>query len=331
MSINKIAAYLLLALTMLLSGCGSPTQYKETQFLMDTVIEITAYGPNAEEAVKEAFLQFKRIHDLSNRYDPDSQVSRINQAAGRESLKVDPDLTAIAIRAAKMSVITSGKFDITVGTLTDLWGIGRKGDYIPTEQEIEAARKLVDYRKVAIDQERNTIYLTQPGMALDLGGIAKRYALDKAGSVLAAKGIKSALINAGGDINVIGKRPDGQPWRIGVQHPRQTDALIAKLTMDPWISIETSGDYQRFIIKDNERYAHIIDPDTGRPAAEVTSVTLVSRDASPAIRSSAIFTLGIEKGLELLKQYPNTEAIITAGDGRVITTPGLRGSIELEK
>jgi thiamine biosynthesis lipoprotein len=168
-------------------------------------------------------------------------------------------------------------------------------------------------------------------MILDLGGIAKRYAIEKAQEKLRAKGIRSALINAGGDISVIGNKPDGTPWRIGVQHPRKPDGLLAKITLDQWNTVETSGDYQRYFIKDGVRYAHIIDPHTGLQPQEIASVTLVSKDNSADIRSSAVFVLGINKGLELLKQHPGTEAIIVATDGRIIVTPGLNGSVEIEK
>jgi thiamine biosynthesis lipoprotein len=325
-----IYAFFIVLIAIVAFGCGQPKPYKETQFLMDTVIEITAYGPNAQEAVKEAFGEFKRIETLSDRFNPESQLSKINQASGKEKVVVDPELTAIIQRAVEVSRKSKGKFDITVGALTDLWGIGKKDSYIPSQMEIDKTLPLVDYQMVEVDVEHNQVFLPKQGMILDLGGIAKRQAIDKAVEKLKAMGIQSALVNDGGDINVIGNRPDGKPWRIGVQHPRKPDALLAKITLSQWDTVETSGDYQRYFMKDNIRYAHIIDPATGRQPREITSVTLISKNGGADIRSSAIFVLGVEQGLEVLKRYPGTEAIIVATDGRVIVTPGLGNSVEIK-
>lgn len=324
--------YIILVLSALvITGCAKEKPYKETQFLMDTVIEITAYGPNAKEAVTEAFGEFKRIQKIGDKFDTDSQVAQLSRAAGISPVTVDPDLAIMISRAIRMSQLSQGKFDITVGALTELWGIGQKGDYVPLQQAIDQVLPLVDYRQISLDTANNTVFLPKRGMILDLGGIAKRYAIEKAQEKLLAKGIRSALINAGGDISVIGNKPDGTPWRIGVQHPRKTDGLLAKIRLDQWNTVETSGDYQRYFIKDGVRYAHILDPHTGWQPQEIASVTLVSQNNSADIRSSAIFVLGVDKGLELLKQYPGTEAIIATTDGRIIVTPGLGSSVELEK
>jgi thiamine biosynthesis lipoprotein len=321
----------LLVITMAGSGCSPAKPYKETQFLMDTVIEITAYGPNAGEAVKDAFAEFKRIQKLSDKFDPSSQVSQINRLAGMGKMAVDPDVALMIDRSAKMSQLSAGKFDITIGALTGLWGVGQKGEYIPAKQDISQVLPLVDYRQIEVDSANNNVSLSKPGMALDLGGIAKRYAIEKALEKLHSHSIRSALINAGGDISVIGNKPDGTPWRIGLQHPRKEEGLLARITLDKWNTVETSGDYQRYFIKEGVRYAHILDPHTGIQPSEIASVTVISKDNSADIRSSAVFVLGINKGLELLAQFPGTEAIIVATDGRIIVTPGLSNSVEIEK
>jgi len=327
----RMLAALLILLTIALAGCSTAKPYKETKFLMDTVIEITAYGPNAEEAVKDAFAEFKRVQRLSDKFDANSQLSQINRAAGVGKMAVDPDLALMIDRSAKMSRLSQGKFDITIGALTELWGVGHKGEYVPSLRDIKQILPLVDYRLIDLDSAHNTVFLTKSGMALDLGGIAKRYAIEKALEKLHGHGIHSALINAGGDISVIGNKPDNTPWRIGLQHPRKADGLLARITLDQWNTVETSGDYQRYFIKDGVRYAHILDPHTGVQPSEIASVTLISKNNSADIRSSAVFVLGIDKGLELLAQYPGTEAIIVGTDGRIIVTPGLGSSVEIEK
>lgn len=316
------------------AGCGpsalfAPKPYKETQFLMDTVIDITAYGQGNEAAVKAAFDEFKRINDLTNRFDDNTQVAKINQAAGKEKVQVDADVIAMLKLARSRSEQLDGALDVTVGALTELWGVGHKGEFVPSREEIEALLPLVDYRLLEIDDKAGTVFLPKPGMRIDLGAVAKSYANRKAVDALKAKGIKSALVNAGGEVRVIGTRPDGQFWRVGVQDPRSAEGLAAKVALSEWDSLETSGDYQRFFIKDGIRYAHIIDPRTGVQPREVASVTIVSKaDNYADVLSTAIFVLGVERGQELLKQYPGTEAIIITADGKKIATPGLAGKIE---
>ncbi|MDF2569572.1 MAG: apbE [Sporomusa sp.] len=296
---------------------------------MDTIIDITAYGSGNELAVKAAFAEFKRINDLTNRFDENTQVSKINQAAGKERVQVDPDVIAMLKLARNRSEQLDGTLDVTVGVLTELWGVGHKGEFVPSQAEIKALLPLVNYRLIEIDDKANTVFLPQTGMRIDLGAVAKGYANRKAIDVLKAKGIKSALINAGGDVRVIGTRPDGQPWRIGVQDPRDSEGIAAKLVLSEWDVLETSGDYQRFFVKDNVRYSHIIDPRTGFQPREVASVTIVAKSGAYVdILSTAMFVLGVERGQELLKQYPGTEAIFITADGKKIITPGLTGKIE---
>ncbi|SMD10750.1 FAD:protein FMN transferase [Sporomusa malonica] len=316
------------------AGCGpsalfAPKPYKETQFLMDTIIDITAYGSGNEAAVKAAFAEFKRINDLTNRFDENTQVSKINQAAGKEKVQVDADVIAMLKLARSRSEQLDGALDVTVGVLTELWSVGHKGEFVPSQAEVKALLPLVNYRLIEIDDKANTVFLPQAGMRIDLGAVAKGYANRKAIDVLKAKGIKSALVNAGGDVRVIGTRPEGQPWRIGVQDPRNLENIAAKLSLSEWDVLETSGDYQRFFEKDNVRYSHIIDPRTGFQPREVASVTIVAKSGNYVdILSTAIFVLGVERGQELLKQYPGTEAIIITADGKKIATPGLAGKIE---
>jgi len=329
------SSVLLIFLLVVGAGCsmGSPfaaKPYKETQFLMDTIIEITAYGNGNEAGVKAAFAEFKRINDLTNRFDESSQVAKINQAAGKEKVQVDPDVITMLKLARSRSEQLNGALDVSVGALTELWSVGHKGEFVPSDAEIKALLPLVNFELIEIDDKANTVFLPKPGMRIDLGAVAKGYADRKAIDALKAHGIKSALVNAGGDVRIIGKRPDGQPWRIGVQDPRDSEGIAAKIALADWDVLETSGDYQRFFIKDGVRYSHIIDPHTGYQPRGVASVTIVAKaENNVDILSTAIFVLGVEKGQELLKQYPGTEAIFITTDGKKIITPGLEGKVEL--
>ncbi|MDR3566249.1 MAG: FAD:protein FMN transferase [Negativicutes bacterium] len=336
MSFRNLRAFIgLIVIIFAVTGCApsawfAPKPYKETQFLMDTIIEITAYGPNAEPAVKAAFAEFKRLHELTNNFDPNSQVSRVNQLAGREKVKVDPDVLTMIKRSNELSDQLDGVFDVTIGPLVELWGIGRKGEFVPSQAEIDRLLPLVNYHLMELDPAAGTIYLSKAGMLIDLGGIAKGYATDKAVDILKAKGITSALVNAGGDVRVIGKRPDGNPWRIGVQHPRQPAGVIAKMAMTDWDTLETSGDYQRYITSNGVQYSHILDPRTGRQPKGLASVTMVINSSTDGdILSTALFVLGPERALEALKRFPGVEAIMVTPDGKVTTSPGLEGKIEI--
>lgn len=328
---------ILLVAALLTVACrpGGPAAktYKETQFVMDTIVDITAAGPGAEQAVKAAFGEFQRVHKLANRFDADSQVSKVNAMAGQAKVQVDPELIDMLSQAVDISRKLDGAFDVTVGALTDLWGVGSKNEFVPTAAEIGQVLPLVDYRLIEIDQAAGTVYLPKAGMKLDLGGIAKGYALTKAVEKLKAAGIASALVNAGGDIRVIGTRPGGGSWRIGVQDPRNPDRMIAKIALTEWDALQTSGDYQRFFIKEGVRYAHIIDPKSGRQPRELSSVTLVYRaeGAGADIASSGVFVLGADKGRAALQRFPGVEAIMVTADGQVLVTPGLAGKAELEK
>lgn len=330
-----VTAVLAVVMALAVTGCSPltfltppPQPYKETQIMMDTVIEITAYGPNKEAAVAAAFAEFKHIQAISDHFDPASQLSKINQQAGIAPVKVDNDLVKMIEDAKAVSARTNGAFDISIGPVTELWGIGHKGDFVPAQAEINKVLPLVDYRLIQVDAVRGTVYLTKAGMKLDLGGVAKDYALNKATDILRSYGIQSALLNAGGDIQVIGTRPDHTPWRIGVQDPRKPDGIVATVVLDEKNVCQTSGDYQRFFIKDGVRYAHILDPKTGRQPTELASVTLVYKDSdvykTGDIASSGFMVLGLEKAMKALRQFPGVEAVFVTTDGKVVVTPGLK-------
>lgn len=311
------------------SRMTGPQPYQETRFLMDTVIEITAYGPNAGAAVQTAFSDFERIQALSDHFDPASQVAEINRMAGVSPVTVTPELLTIIEAALQLAEKTDGAFDITVGALTELWRIGHTDQGgVPSQTEIDQVLPLVGYKNIVIDSAKHTVFLAKSGMKLDLGGIAKGYAINKAIETLAAYGITSALINAGGDVRIIGTKPDGIPWRVGIQHPRDPDAVVAKVTLKNWDTMETSGDYQRYFLKDGVRYTHILNPKTGRPPSELASVTIVYRDHdSHLITSSAFMVLGTEKGLQILARFPGAEAIFVTVDGQITASPNLASAI----
>ena len=192
---------------------------------------------------------------------------------------------------------------------------------VPSEEELKNVLRLVDYRNIIIDEKASTIFLKRPGMIMDLGGM-KGYIADQVADLFKRRGITNALIALAGDIWALGHREDGKPWRIGVQHPREKDRTLAVLELsDRYVC--TSGDYERFVIREKKRYHHIIDPRTGTPSTGVISVTLVGeRGALIDPLAKVPFILGVEKGLGLVRDY-GAEAIIVDDQGKVTSTSGI--------
>lgn len=325
-------AVLCLLVIVLLSSCKSaPKEVQRTEFLMDTAITITAYGDKAEQAVESAFVEMKRVADLMNANDPNSEVALINKNAGIKPIKVSSDTFELLERCQWYSELSGGAFDVTVRPLVELWAIGKKDKYVPTDEEIQQVLKLVDYRKIELDPKEKTVFLPVPDMGIDLGGVAKGYGADRARNILKKQGVHSALIAAGGNIWTVGQRPDGKKWRIGIRHPRQEtgDELLGVLSCQD-LAVVTSGDYERYFVKDGVRYHHIFDPYTGFPAQSLVSVTIVSTDSAEAdILSTAVFVLGVEKGLALTDQLDNVGTIVMTPELKVFTAGSYLSELEL--
>lgn len=283
---------------------------------MGTVIEIKAYHPNlpkAEAAISQALKEIEKLSARLSVFEATSEISRVNREAHSRPVKVSPEVFAVLKEALSFSKISNGAFDITVKPLMELWGFHRKSGRIPTEAEIKNVLKDVGWQKVILDEKKSTVFLTRPGVGIDLGGIAKGDAADRAAEMLRQKGISSALINAGGNIYALGG-PAGRPfWTIGIRHPRKNKIFGVVLLKN--MASATSGDYENFFIKNGSRYGHIINPHTGRPAGEVLSVTIVAKKATDTDGlSTAIFVLGKEKGPELIEKLSETFALIIYED-----------------
>lgn len=298
---------------------------------MYTIVSITVSSDSEEKAKKAidmAFNEMDRLARLLNFYSEDSEVSMINRNAGEKPVKVSPETLEIIDRALYVSENTEGAFDITVGPVVRLWDFQNK--VLPDEKLIKERLKLVGYKNVIMDKEKSTVFLRTKGMQIDLGGIIKGYAADKAAEVLRKNGIKSGIVAIAGDIKIFGKRPDGGLWNVGIQNPRQKsdkDEIIAAIgLLDAGIS--TSGDYQRFFIKDGKRYHHLLNPKTGYPAYECQSVTVITKDAvfTDAF-ATGIFILGHQKGMDVLKRL-GFDGVIVDKDGKILVTEGIKDKIK---
>lgn len=304
---------------LLSTGCfsGKENLYKETGVVMGTVVEITVAHrsePLARAAIKEAIGELQRIDELMSLSKPGSLVSRINREGSTKQVVVPPELFRLLGDAIAISKASGGAFDVTVRPLVELWGFERGGS-VPPSDLLTSKLTAVGYRSLILGEKVLSVGFAKPGMGLDLGAIAKGWAVDRAIEKLEARGIRNAIIDAGGDLRILGGRPGKQFWRIGVQHPREPGALLATFELRD-TAIVTSGDYERFFLADGVRYHHILDPETGEPARGCQSVTVLAATASEADAcATAAFVLGPVRGLAFLRSRPGVRGLIVDAAG----------------
>jgi thiamine biosynthesis lipoprotein len=319
-----ILCVITLGIIFYLLSCSS-AESSRTEIALGTLCTITVYD-HADDAIFQKV--FNRIHEIENLMSfniPTSDVSRINAAAGIESVKVNDDVFTVIERALYFARFSDGAFDPTIGPLASLWDIGGDNSRVPSQNEINQALPLVNWRNVVLDSDSRTVFLALPGMALDLGAIAKGYAADEAAAIIKNEGIKRAVINLGGDIVVLGLKRDNSPWRVGVQKPFDEQGVsIGVLNIlsaaDSEQSVVTSGIYERFIERDGNIYHHIFSPSLGYPVDNgISSVTVIARGCMEAdALSTAVFVLGYEEGRRLLEYYPGSRAIFINSQGTVL-------------
>lgn len=301
-----------------LGAKSSSTQ--KTMILMDTVVDVRVDGRESEELVAKVFATMEELEGMLSRFIHDSEIAEINRRAG-QWVKVSPVTLEVVELGLAMGELTDGAFDITIGSVLDLWGFGSGQHAVPSEEELAARLSTVDYTKVEVDKDQNRVRIPE-GTVLDLGGIAKGYIIDRGTDILRRANVERSIINAGGDISVIGRRPDNLPWRVGVQNPAKPSEIRWVLPLDNQ-NVVTSGDYQRYFMVGSERYHHILDPRTGYPARELTSVTIVGKDSATCdALSTAVFVLGWKEGRALVEKLADVEAIIVSSTDTWIS-PGL--------
>jgi thiamine biosynthesis lipoprotein len=315
-------------------GPSSPREARHrSHHAMGTQITITAYtdAPEAfEAACKAAFAEFDRLEALLTVWRNDSDVSRVNAAAGQAAVKVGPDTLRAVKVALQLARLTDGKFDVTFGALAGLWRFDHdQDDRIPTEAEIAARLPLVGWELVELDEAASTVRLKKAGVKLHLGGIGKGFAVDAAVALLRKAGLVDFMVQAGGDLYVSGRRGE-RPWRVGIRDPRgPRDAFFAAAEVEDG-TFSTSGDYERSFTQDGVRYHHILDPDLGRPARGVRSVTVMAKDAVTAdALSTGVFILGVKRGLEVVEGLDGVGAVIVDEHNKVHISSRLQGRVKV--
>lgn len=330
--------FMCLILVFSLVGCSdTETKVKEiepvaeTTFLMGTVAKITIYDEIKDKAIFQNI--FDRIMDIEQRMTindeyKESEIIRLNEAAGREAIKLSSDTFFVLERAKNFSELSQGKFDITIGPIIKLWNIGFPDARVPGKDEITKTLLLVNHNNLILDKENQTAKLSQAGMKVDLGAIAKGYAADEAVKILKEAGIQHAIVNLGGNVIVINTKPDGSLWRLGLQDPYEPrgDSMGVVLLNDQ--TLVSSGTYERYLEENGEIYHHLIDPDTGYPGEnDLISVSIITKESVNAdALSTGTFLLGLEKGMKLIEELPDTEAIFITADKKVYVTSGVNES-----
>lgn len=335
---RKIILLIGLVLITLLSvtGCGEEsTEFiSRSGFLMDTVVNLKIYDNKDDEIIDLALERLKEIEDRMSATKEGSDISLINENAGIKPVKVHDDVYYVLQVAKNYATMTDGAFEPTIGPLVDLWNVNdeeRERDSIPTEDEIKEKLALVNYNDLELKDD-NYVYLKKEGMKLDLGGIVKGYAADEVKRIFLENGVKSAIIDLGGNIYAIGEKDQGQPWAVGVTNPFEPSGRFTCILELTDSSIITSGDYERYFMYDGKKYHHIIDSKTGYPSeSEVSGVSVISdRGIDGDSLSTALFIMGVDEGLELVNELDGVEVMFITKDKEVIVSEGLKGKFNTE-
>jgi thiamine biosynthesis lipoprotein len=333
----RIQTCLVLLLCSVLAGCvGSPRGQEQAivtraQMQMGTLVKITAAAQSesvAQGAVTAGFAEIRRLEELLSTWISTSELSQVNASAGVKPVHVSTETLMVVRRAMQAAEMTDGGFNIAIGPAVDAWSV-IEGRRIPSEFELEALRPLVDLQAVHVDVREQMIYLGKAGMRIDVGGIGKGYAADQAVDALRRAGAIAGVVALSGDIKTFGRLPGGKKFPVGIQHPRKDGSVLAWIDLQDE-AISTAGDYERFFEREGVRYHHILDPRTLQPARSCQSVTVIAREGVWADGlDTGIFVMGPERGMELVEQLPDVEAIIVDQDGHMLVSSGLRQRIRV--
>ncbi len=300
--------------------------FKKKQSLLGSPFEITVVAKDSLEGnyfTNLAIDEVKRIENLISDWIPTTQISKVNQNAGIQPVKVDQEVYDLVERAIKISKLTSGAFDISYASMDKIWKFDGSMKEMPSEDAIIKSVEKVGYQNIILNSKDTTIFLKNKGMKLGLGGIGQGYIADKIKVLLQVKGCKSGLVNVSGDINTWGKQPDGQSWTVGIVNPMNKNKVFATFPLDD-SAVETSGSYEKYVTFNGKRYSHIIDPRTGYPASGIVSVSVFAKQTEIAdALATGIFVLGVEVGLDLIDQLKGIGCIIVDDKGVIHTSKNI--------
>jgi thiamine biosynthesis lipoprotein len=319
--------HLFLFLMLLSTSSFAQVLRKRTTLLMGGRFEITIVAKDsltAEQNIDSCIKEISRIEYLISDWKPESQVSQVNSNAGIKPVKVDREVFNLTRQALHLSQITSGAFDISFAAMDRIWKFDGSMTEMPTPEAIKNSVAKVGYRNIILDSINCTIFLKLPGMKIGFGALGEGYAADRCRDMMLARGIKAGIVNGTGDMNTWGKKPDGSDWTIGITNPKHPDQLFAIVPLREG-AVVTSGSYEKYVMFNGKRYAHIINPATGYPATGLMSVTIFGPSAEQANGfSTSMMVLGEGAALEFIKRFPAYRYILITDGGKVISSPVLR-------
>lgn len=321
-SFSKLLLFLSIAVCLigLPIKLGAQVTLKRAMTLMGSRFEVTVIERDsvcANVYIDSAVSEIKRIENLISEWQPHTQISAVNRAAGIKPVHVDREVFALTQRALAFSRLSDGAFDISIAALDNIWRFDGSMEALPTPEAVQRSVAHVGYQDVVLDSVASTIFLARPGMKIGFGSIGKGYAADQGRSLLKRLGVQGGIVNASGDLSTWGAQVNGQPWRVGINNPFKARKMIAVLRMKEE-SVATSGSYEKYVEFAGKRYAHIINPKTGYPASGLISVTVYGPSAEFANGlSTSMMVLGAREGLKLLRQFPAYKAVWMSDGGRV--------------
>jgi thiamine biosynthesis lipoprotein len=302
------------------------TEYKRKVSMLGSPFEITVVAKDSVEGKQFTDLainEVKRIENQISDWIPTTQISLVNKNAGIQAVKVDTEVFELVARAIKISEITDGAFDISYASMDKIWKFDGSMTVMPTEEAIKKSVAKIGFKNIVMNKEDQSIFLKLPGMKLGLGGIGQGYIADKVKAVLVANGCNSGIVNVSGDINAWGKQINQKPWTVGIINPMNKNKVFATFPLEN-SSVETSGNYEKYVIFNGIRYSHIIDPRTGYPTQGVVSVSVFAKQTEIAdALATGIFVLGVEVGLDLVNQLKGIECIIVDDKGKIHASKGI--------
>ena len=317
---------LLLLLLLPVTLCQAQVLRKRTTMLMGGRFEITIVANDSLTAgryIDTCIAEISRIEYLISDWKPTSQVSQVNQNAGIRPVKVDREVFELTQRAIHLSKLTNGAFDISFAAMDRIWKFDGSMTAMPSPEAIKRSVARVGYKNIILDSLNSTIFLKLKGMKIGFGALGEGYAGDRCRDLMIAKGINAGIVNGTGDMQSWGKQPNGSAWSVGITNPFKADTIFAVVPLHAG-AIVTSGSYEKFVLFNGKRYAHIINPKTGYPATGLCSVTIFGPSAELANGfSTSMMVLGKDAALRFIRQFPQYSYILITDKGQIIASPKL--------
>lgn len=307
---------------------GAQIVYHKSLKLMGNLFQLSAMGDDENQAnncIDAGIAEIRRIEKLLTTFNEESETALINRYAGIKPVRVSEETFNIIERSIRISRVTQGAFDITYGSVDKrLWNFDMNLDELPDKITAKKMTRLINYRNILVDRNNLTVMLKEKGMRIGFGGIGKGYAADRARQVMRDKGVKSGVVNASGDLVTWGLQPDGQPWSIGIVDPNAKDKIFSSLNITD-MAIATSGNYEKFILVNGQKYSHTINPKTGLPIRGIKSVTIISKNAEIAdAMATPVMIMGIVPGLNMINQMKGIEAIVVDDNDVIFTSKNIQ-------